>query len=157
TSEYPPQCGGVSDYTANLARALAAAGEEVHVWCPPAGGRSDCPGITVHASLGRIFPGDLFRVSAELDAYPGPRRLLVQWVPHGYGWRSMNVPFCLWLNQRARRRGDCLELMVHEPFLAFREGSALQDAVAAVHRIMTVLLLSAAPRVWLSIPEWESR
>ena len=34
TSEYPPDIGGVSDYTAQLARALAGAGDEVHVWCP---------------------------------------------------------------------------------------------------------------------------
>jgi glycosyltransferase involved in cell wall biosynthesis len=47
--------------------------------------------------------------------------------------------------------------MVHEPFLAFGEGSAKQDLVAAVHRTMMVVLLMAARRVWVSIPQWEVR
>ena len=31
TGEYPPQPGGVGDYTAQVAAGLAAAGDEVHV------------------------------------------------------------------------------------------------------------------------------
>jgi len=46
--------------------------------------------------------------------------------------------------------------MVHEPFLAFGEGSAKQNLVAAVHRTMIVILLMAASRVWVSIPHWET-
>ena len=42
SGEYPPQPGGVSDYTAGLAEGLAKAGAEVHVWVPPASG--DCAG-----------------------------------------------------------------------------------------------------------------
>ena len=34
TGEYPPKRGGVSDYTYLLARALAEAGEDVHIWTP---------------------------------------------------------------------------------------------------------------------------
>jgi glycosyltransferase involved in cell wall biosynthesis len=45
--------------------------------------------------------------------------------------------------------------MVHEPFLAFREGTWRQDAAALVHRFMTILLLHGARRVWVSIPRWE--
>jgi glycosyltransferase involved in cell wall biosynthesis len=47
--------------------------------------------------------------------------------------------------------------MVHEPYLPFAEGSWKQKGVAAVHRLMTVVLLSAARRVWMSIPSWEAR
>ena len=32
TGEYPPDCGGVGDYSADLARALAETGDLVHVW-----------------------------------------------------------------------------------------------------------------------------
>ena len=32
TGEYPPDSGGVADYTAAVARALADSGAEVHVW-----------------------------------------------------------------------------------------------------------------------------
>jgi hypothetical protein len=34
TGEYPPQPGGVSDYTRQLARALVDAGDSVEVWAP---------------------------------------------------------------------------------------------------------------------------
>jgi glycosyltransferase involved in cell wall biosynthesis len=68
----------------------------------------------------------------------------------------MNLHFCLWLWRRARH-GDKVEIMVHEPFLSFREGSWKQSAVAAVHRLMTIILLNAASRVWITIPGWESQ
>ena len=32
----------------------------------------------------------------------------------------------------------------------------IRDSAAAVHRVMTALLLGAASRVWVSIPAWES-
>ena len=90
-------------YTGQLARALAAAGDDVHVWCP-GGARPVARGVSVHAALGSHVAADLRRVDAQLDACPGPRRLLVQWVPHGFGYRSMNLWFCLWLARRARAR-----------------------------------------------------
>ncbi|HEU0077839.1 MAG TPA: glycosyltransferase, partial [Longimicrobiaceae bacterium] len=156
TAEYPPQPGGVSDYVRGVAGGLAAAGERVHVWCPPADGAlPDDPGVEVHRELGRISRGDLRRVGALLDGFPAPRRLLVQWVPHAYGRRAMNLGFCLWVRERAAR-GDRVEVMVHEPFLAFG-GPAKHNVVAAVHRAMTVVLLDAAERVWVSTPAWAER
>lgn len=157
TSEYPPQLGGVSDYTCGVARGLASEGDGVHVWCPPAdSATAACAGITVHRELGRFTSADLRRVGEELDRFSRPRQLLVQWVPHGYGFRSMNIGFCRWLRERARR-GDRVDLMVHEPFLSFGEGSWRQNVPALVHRLMVTTLLRAASRVWVSIPEWEKR
>jgi hypothetical protein len=97
----------------------------------------------------------LRRADREFDRFPAPRRLLVQWVPHGYGYRSMNVGFCAWVWNRAVRHGDRVELMVHEPWLSFSAGNWQQNAAAVVHRLMTIMLLRAAARVWVSIPEWE--
>jgi len=37
TGEYPPQPGGVSDYTRLVAEGLAVGGDEVHVWAPEVG------------------------------------------------------------------------------------------------------------------------
>src|SRR5205807_10388299 len=108
-------------------------------------------GVIVHREMGRFTRSDLRRVGSRLDQLKAPGRLLVQWVPHGYGYRSMNLHFCLWLWRRARR-GDRVEIMVHEPFLSFREGSWKQSGVAAVHRLMTIILLNAASRVWITIP-----
>jgi glycosyltransferase involved in cell wall biosynthesis len=156
TSEYPPQPGGVSDYTQLVAEGLAAAGDEVHVWCPSAAGEpTSGNGVVVHPEPGRFGISDLQTVGRLLDEFESPRRLLVQWVPHGYGYRSMNVHFCLWLWHRARQ-GDIVEIMVHEPYLSFWEGSWKQNGVALVHRLMTMILLRAARRVWISIPTWES-
>jgi len=165
TSEYPPQIGGVSDYTKLIAKGLADFGEQVHVWTPKeqeAGVRSReseivKEGVTVHREFGSFAPSDLLRVTKLLNQFPAPRRLLVQWVPHGYGYRSMNIAFCFWLWCRAKLKRDRVELMVHEPFLAFGEGSAKQSMAAAVHRLMVVILLQAASHVWVSIPEWEDK
>jgi glycosyltransferase involved in cell wall biosynthesis len=157
TCEYPPRVGGVSDYTRLVAEGLAAAGDRVNVWCPSSVGEAGeaARGVTVRRKLGEFRPADLRRAGRALDAFAAPRRLLVQWVPHGYGYRSMNVWFCLWLWARAFLRGDDVTLVVHEPFLAFGEGSRMQDAVALVHRLMTIVLLSSARRVWTTIPKWE--
>jgi glycosyltransferase involved in cell wall biosynthesis len=158
TCEYPPQIGGVSDYTWLVAKGLAEAGDRVHVWCPPNTALSpSLPGVTVHPALGSMSRRDWRRVGRLLDEFPAKKRLLIQWVPHGYGCRSMNVPFCGWLWERARFSNDEIDLMVHEPFLAFGEGTLKQDAAAAVHRMMAMIILNAATRVWLSIPAWETR
>jgi len=167
TCEYPPAVGGVSDYTRVVAEGLAAVGEEVEVWCPTADnserwaaavGESTgggARGVSVRREMGRFAPADLARVGRLLDARPAPRRLLVQYVPHGYGYRSLNVAFCLWLWARAALKGDEIEVMVHEPCLAFGEGTRKQDAAGAAHRLMAALLLRAARRVFVSTPAWE--
>ena len=165
TCEYPPQPGGVSDYTRLIATELAATGDEVHVWCPAGEQKSEVRSqrsdaaerLVVHRDLGQFSPADLRRVGKMLDDFPKPRRLLVQWVPQGYGYRSMNLPFCWWLWRRAKNKQDRVELMVHEPFLPFAEGSRKQDIAAAVHRLMMTILLRAASHVWVSIPDWEKQ
>lgn len=158
TGEFPPQPGGVSDYTRSVAEELAAAGEAVHVWCPPVSGPPlpMRPGVEVHRELGRLSPADLRRVGRSLDAFPAPRRLLVQWVPHSYGYRTMNLGFCLWLWSRAAR-GDQVQIMVHEPYLPFHASAIAQNVAALVHRLMTITLLRAADRVWVSTPAWARR
>lgn len=155
TPEYPPQPGGVSDYTRQVARGLAAEGEDVHVWCPgkpTSSAQASEAGVHVHRDLGAIARSDLAAVDAQLDRFPSPRRLLVQWVPHGYGHRSMNFPFCQWLLDRAKHNRDMVEIMVHEPFLRF-ERSWRQYGAALIHRLMIITLLRAASRVWFSTAE----
>lgn len=152
TPEYPPHTGGVADYTHQIASELSRRGETVHVWGPAGIARQPGSGIAVHPELGQFLPADLRRVDALLDAFPSPRRLVVQWVPHGYGQRAMNVAFCLWVWSRSVA-GDAVELIVHEPFVTF-SGGLRQRAVALVQRAMTLMLLSAARRVWVTTRAW---
>lgn len=162
TPEYPPQLGGVSDYTCQLAAGFSAQGDDVHVWCPEGVRHPDgpndpvaAPGVTVHREFGRFAPADLRAVGRKLDRFPARRHVLVQWVPHGYGYRSMNLAFCWWLWKRATQHGDRIELMVHEPFLRFDWASPRQNVAALAHRWMTMLLLRTTCQVWMSIPDWE--
>ena len=151
TGEYPPDDGGVAGHTAVIAAALARCGELVHVWCPGKSGTSDDGGVTVHRELGDLGAADLERASTALD---GSRRLLIQWVPHAFGHRSLNVAFSRWLLRR-RRLGDEIDVIVHEPFLPF-VGSLKLKGAAAVHRLMTAWVLRSAARVWITIPAWRS-
>ncbi|MBV8315828.1 MAG: hypothetical protein JOZ53_12885, partial [Planctomycetaceae bacterium] len=83
----------MADYTAAVAGALADIGAEVHVWAPGDADESDAGpgGVAVHRVAGRFGPAGLARLDRMLDRFPGPRRLLVQYVPHGFGWKGMNV------------------------------------------------------------------
>jgi glycosyltransferase involved in cell wall biosynthesis len=51
---------------------------------------------------------------------------------------------------------DWVDIMVHEAGCAFG-GSWGQDVVAVAHRLMAMVLLNAARRVWVSTPAWERR
>ena len=149
--ESPPQVGGVADFTRVMATALAATGRQVHVWSPaPAG---EIAGVRVHALEGGYAAGRLAAIGRRLDACEAPRRLFVQWVPHGFGYKSLNLPFCVWVWRRARS-GDSVHLMVHEPYLPFESGRVRQNLGAIAHRMMLMVLLRAADRVWVSTPSF---
>ncbi len=156
TGEYPPVRGGVGDYTALVAAKLTEMGEPAHVWTAghPQSGPLDV--TTVHRVAGRFGPRGLFRLDRQWNALPPHRRVLVQWTPHSFGFRSLNMFFPLWLLKRALMNRDRIEVMVHEPFVAFQKGNLRRNLAATVHRVMIAILLRAASRVWVSIPEWES-
>ncbi|WIG95075.1 glycosyltransferase family 4 protein [Myxococcus sp. SDU36] len=152
TGEYPPRPGGVGDYTRQLSRALAGTGQEVHVWTPGEGGVRDEDGVTVHRAPGLLTPKGLPGLSRGLDACPGPRRLLLQYVPHALGLRAMNVPFCAWF---AARRHDARWVYIHEAVHPWSPRAPWRHHVlAGATRLMVRLVASAADRVFLSIPQW---
>lgn len=158
TCEYPPQLGGVADFTQTVVTRLASAGTVVHVWCPGSTGVStEASGVVVHRELGTFSASDLRNTDSQLDRWPAEKTLFLQWVPHGYGYRSMNVGFCLWLRRRSRQRGDQLELMVHEPFLPFQGASWRVKVASLVQRFMMAILLRSASRVWVSTESWFPR
>ena len=154
TGEYPPQPGGVADYTRLVAQGLADAGDRVTVWAPACDGQDEaCAGVTVRRLPDHFGSRSLARLGRELDRASGSRRLLVQYVPHAFGWRAMNVPFCLWL--RSRRR-DHVWVMFHEvAFPSGRQYSVAQNALGLVTRWMASIVGRSAERVFISIPAWQ--
>ncbi|HLW71097.1 MAG TPA: glycosyltransferase family 4 protein [Candidatus Binataceae bacterium] len=153
TGEYPPDRGGVSDYTRCVARGLAAAGDEVHVWAPPSTGLpSEDAGVVLHRLPDRFGPLTLPRLGAMI-ARAGGGRLLVQYEPQAFGWRGMNVALCAWLAAR-RGRGEPT-VMCHEVmFPISREQPWSQNLRGVVNRIMAAIVVRSAARIFVSTPYW---
>ena len=162
TCEYPPIAGGVSDHTWHLASALAAAGDLVEVWCPPAPADDDAepeaapeiPGVTVHVLPSRFRLGAIALLRRELRALPSDARILVQWVPTAFGRRMMNLPFALMLFGLPGRR---LDLYIHEVGWDVSQEPAHRGLAGVVHRIMTWCAARASRRVYVTIPGWGTR
>jgi glycosyltransferase involved in cell wall biosynthesis len=162
TGEYPPQPGGVSDYTRLVATQLARAGDVVNVWAPGPDRSESVEARTVEARMvedGTIvhrLPGH-FGLSAlrvldrALHATPG--RILVQYVPHAFGMKAMNLPFALWLY--ARRKMD-IAVMFHEvTFPIHRSQAPRHNLLGAANRTMAALAAHAARRIFVSTVSWE--
>ena len=115
TGEYPPDPGGVSDYTRLIARELVRMGDGVCVYAPSQPGPvdSDDAGVRVHRLPGVFGPLSLSKLDAMLARAPRPDRILVQYVPHAFGYKAMNVPFCAWLACCARQLAP-VWVMFHE-------------------------------------------
>jgi glycosyltransferase involved in cell wall biosynthesis len=158
TGEYPPQTGGVGDYTAILARALAAAGREVHVWTPATDGDDSGSGMVhVHRLPGGFGETGLHAMTAALDRLDGPRTIIVQYVPQAFGARGMNVRFCRWVQHRVRDHRDDVRVMFHEPFYPFTLWPLRRNLLALANRVMAVLLLSDIRVAYVSTQAWERR
>jgi glycosyltransferase involved in cell wall biosynthesis len=153
TGEYAPASGGVADYTRAVARALAAAGDDVHVWAPSIeGGLASDPGVQLHPLPRGYQPRGLRSLSRELSQLPGPKRILVQYVPHAFGMRAMNLPFCGWI---ATLREAEVWIMFHEVALPWANRSRWKaNAGAIVTRVMANLLVARADRLFISVPKW---
>jgi glycosyltransferase involved in cell wall biosynthesis len=154
TGEYPPQPGGVSDYSQLVARGLAAAGDCVHVWVPEhnAVGEGD-PCVAVHRLPGHFGRRALACVESALRSSSDNRRLLVQYVPHAFGSRAMNVPFCWWLYQRRKR--ERIVVMFHEVAYPLRRDQPLRhNVLGCVTRFMASLVARSAERCFVSTAAW---
>jgi glycosyltransferase involved in cell wall biosynthesis len=154
TGEYPPQPGGVSDYTQLLARGLVSAGDEVDVWAPEYAGPTEAHlGITVHRLPGHFGPRALVRLDRALRRNGSPTRLLVQYVPHMYGCKAMNLAFCAWL---LMRRKLAPWVMFHEVVFPCNRGERWRHQfLGAVTYSMAAMVARAAEHIFVSIPAWE--
>jgi hypothetical protein len=109
--------------------------------------------LDVQPVLGEFGPIGFWRGSKVLDGIPRPRRLFLQWVPHGFGFKSMNLLLVLWIWWRVVVRRDQLWIMAHEPFLAFENGFK-QRLAACAHRAMVWVLFRLPGRVFAGNQLW---
>jgi glycosyltransferase involved in cell wall biosynthesis len=154
TGEYPPQAGGVADYTRLIALGLAACGDRVAIWAPASTeAEANEAGIEVHRLPGGFGPRSLAALGREL-ATAGPGEILVQYVPQAFGMRGMNLPLCLWL---FAHRGAGITVMFHEVALSFAWQQPMRHNVIGVaHRAMAFVLTRAARRCFIAAAAWES-
>ena len=154
TPEYPPDPGGVADYTRLLANALATLGEAVHVWAPSTE-RDDLEDqrVTVHRIQGLGQRG-LGALDEGLRALPGPHRLFVQYVPTALGLRGMNVPLIRWLCARPEE----VWVQFHEVALGWQLWrKPHHHLIHAVQLWMASALAKRADRLFVSIEGWLPR
>jgi glycosyltransferase involved in cell wall biosynthesis len=159
TGEYPPELGGVADYTRQVARGLADRGEEVHVWTSAPGtgqgGSEADPGVTVHREAGRWSRADLARIGRRLDRAGRPCRLLLQFVPNAFGYKGLNPYLATWLIGR-RRAGDSVRVMFHEVMYIAKPGDhPARRVLAFLQRRLAARLLRAADAVDVNVTLWE--
>jgi hypothetical protein len=174
TGEYPPQAGGVSDYSRVVARGLTEAGDTVHIYAPESpdlywqigshvgsrrGPHLEAPiepghrGVTIHRLPGHFGARALAELSRSLGRGTDDR-LLIQYVPHAFGFKAMNVPFCLWLYAHTRRNGGAV-VIFHEVNLGFRPGDPVRYRLLdAVTKVMARLVAQSAAQIFVAAPAW---
>lgn len=162
TAAYPPDEGGVADYTVALARELAARGDRVWII---AGGGPDGGGLGGEAIKVCRFPGHfglraLLLMSRELLRVPKPRQIVIQYVPQAFGprvrsdgrrMRGLPLSLCLWL-QLLRPR---VWTMFHETVALPGAGrSVAMQLVVRITYWMLRLVVRKSSRIFISAPVW---
>lgn len=155
TGEYPPQPGGVSDYTRLVAEGLAARGCAIDVWTTTAEGETPLARrVTVHRAPAIWSRAGLARLDEKLGPPGGGRRLLVQYTPNAWGRKGVNLGFCRWLAARGRG-GDAVHVMFHELFHYTRlRERPTRWLLPVVHRAMLRTVLEGCSRIDHSTREW---
>lgn len=144
----------MSDYTRLVARALVNAGDEVEVWAPE---WDQCeepePNIRIHRLPGHFGPRALTILDRAIEG-ADHQRVLVQYVPHGFGLNAMNLPFCYWLY--ARRRLN-ITVMFHEVAFQRRTVQPIRhNLLGEITSLMAMLVVRSAQRVFVSSLAWEA-
>ena len=158
TGEYPPQAGGVADYTEQVARGLANAGDRVNVFAPPCA-LPDCnplEGVSVHRLPDHFGVWGLNHLESMLSAGDRPDQILVQYVPQAFGYKAMNLRFARWIARRALHIAP-VWVMFHEVMVPFRWWPMKNAILATAHKRMARRIAGAADRVLVSIPNWGER
>jgi glycosyltransferase involved in cell wall biosynthesis len=79
--------------------------------------------------------------------------MLVQYVPHAFGFKAMNLPFCLWL---FGRRHSGTTVMFHEVMFPMRVSQPLKhNVIGLTTRLMAMLVARSAERIFVATPLWD--
>lgn len=154
SGEYPPVPGGVADYSARLADALAQRGDEVHVWTSTRSPASANGRVSVRPLPDNFSPGGCRWMADKILQLPAGRtRVLVQYVPHSFFMKTMNVALCTALRVLSERFP--IDLMFHEVAMPINRRQPLLWSVAGVvQRGMARMLVASADRVFASTSAW---
>jgi glycosyltransferase involved in cell wall biosynthesis len=150
TPELPPGCGGVGDYTVQVAEGLAAGGDRVSVYAPGSASSTPLAGVEYVGLPDRFGPASERALDERIDR--ASSRVLVQYVPAVFGRRGGNVAFCRWV--RSLARDTDVRIMFHEPYLYFRWRPD-HIFTAFAQRSMARMLLESRPVVYLSTDAWR--
>jgi hypothetical protein len=152
TCEYPPHCGGVGDYTAQVARALSACGDRVTVCCPP---QVEAPAVQAGVEV-VVLPDTYGRESRRqiADRLRSTTTVLVQYVPTAFGLKGANIPWCRWLADVSRQHGD-VRVMFHEPYFTYGWKPLHQTPLSMAQRIMARCLLTVGQETYVSTDSWR--
>lgn len=161
TPSYPPDQGGIADYTLVLAKELAARGDAVDVWTGPRSGDAAplVPGISVLHLPTHFTPSSCRILTREIARLPSPKRILVQYVPQPLGprresrFKGLPFLFCHWLR---RQKAAPVWLIIHEAETTHFAGMPWQ--MRLLHHLSQRMLgfaLSTAQRVFYAMPAWE--
>lgn len=136
---------------------MAGAGAHIHVWSP---GQNDAQCIDDESNLWRhsasFDPFSLIALDKAFGRFAGPLKIILQYAPHGYGLYGINLIFAAWILKRALINSDQIDLMIHEPYLAF-SGSLKQKIAALIQRAMLGLIFLAAQKIWISTSLWNEQ
>jgi hypothetical protein len=150
----------VADYSQQIADGLQRAGINIEVCCPTnaavAATNESRPSTQLPIVINRIpglrSPIGWLTLGRRIDRRSERRVLLVQYVPHGWGCRAMNVGFCLWLLWRRLIRGDDVRVMFHEVAMPFVVYPIRHNLQAVVNRLMAAIVLASSRHVYVSTP-----
>ncbi|HTQ06395.1 MAG TPA: glycosyltransferase [Polyangiaceae bacterium] len=152
TSEYPPGAGGIGDFVALLAARLASGGDRVlvHTARPSEPARTE--GVDVRVLPDDFGPETRAVLARDWAALPSDAVIFAQYVPQGFGWKGMNLPFARFLGERRER----VWLMLHEVVYPFAPRQSVKlDVLAAATRLMLHVASRHAERAFVSTPAWE--
>lgn len=156
TGEYPPVRGGVSDYTGQVARALTESGEQVTVYVPRCIG-SPRPnydrGVRIEELKSNFGFRELWTLRNRVTKADPASIVLIQYVPHAFGYRALNLPFCLWLVSLRKR---ALWIMFHEvAFPISARQTAKHNLLGLIQNLMAAVASRSASRILVSTTAWQ--